>query len=68
MSASEEAAKAATSAIDAMRTNPSCLAALMLAAMFSMLSYYNNQRDDEQRSRTLDILMKSCFKPDGGPH
>ena len=56
----EEAGKVATSAIDAMRSNPSCLAALLVVAIFAVISFIANQRDAERKTKTIDILLTRC--------
>jgi hypothetical protein len=67
MGAPEEAGKVATSAIEALKAAPSCLAALLLCAMFIALSYFNNQREAERKAKTLDIVMERCFPRPEGP-
>ena len=68
MSLPEEAGKVASNAIEAMRTNPSCLAALLLAAMFVVLLYTVNQREADRRAHTVDTMLERCFPTEGaGP-
>jgi hypothetical protein len=57
----EEAGKVATTAIDAFRNNPACLAAILLAAGFGVLTFYGLQRDADRRSKTADILISKCI-------
>lgn len=59
----EEAGKVATSAVEALKTNPSCLAAIMLAALFAGLTFYALQRDADRRAKTTDILLERCYAP-----
>jgi hypothetical protein len=61
MSLPEEAGKVATSAIDAFKNNPACLAAIVLAGLFSVLTFVGLQRDADRRSKTVDILMERCY-------
>lgn len=69
----EEAGKVATSAIDAMKGNPSCLAAIILAALFALLTFYAMQRDADRKAKTVDILLTKCIpyveelKPESHP-
>lgn len=44
-----------------LKGNPSCLAAIMLAAVFAVLTFVAMQRDAERRSRTVDLMMERCF-------
>lgn len=62
----EEVGKVATSAIDAMRSNPACLAALILAAMFVGLIYFHTQREGDRRAHLFDEVMERCFPTPGG--
>lgn len=57
----EEVGKVTTSAIDAMKGNPSCLAAIILAGLFAGLTFWGLQRDADRRSRTVDVLLTKCI-------
>ena len=61
MSIPEQAGKVATSTIDAMKNNQACLAAILLAGLFAVLTFYAMQRDAERRSRTVDMVIQRCF-------
>ena len=64
MSIPEQAGKVATSAIDAMKTNPSCLAALLVVALFGVLNYFEDVRQTErmaQRVAEVSKLLDRCF-------
>lgn len=65
MSLPEQAGKVATNAIDAMRGNPSCLAALLVVALYGLLNYFENERQNErieQRVAEVSRLLDTCFK------
>jgi len=47
---------------DGFRHNPACLAAVVLAVIYGMLSYWSTQRDDERQHERLTKLMDSCFE------
>jgi hypothetical protein len=64
MTIPEQAGKVATSAIDAMKANPSCLAALLVVALFGVLQYFEDVRQNErmeQRVVEVSKLLNSCF-------
>lgn len=61
MGAGEEAGKVATSAIEALKGQPSCLAAILLAALFALLTFYGLQKDADRRARTVDVLLTKCI-------
>jgi len=61
MGAGEEVGKVASETVAAVKTNPSCLAAILLAAMFAVLTYVAFQRDADRRSRTVEIVLSRCF-------
>jgi hypothetical protein len=65
MGVSEEAGKVATSAVEALRGTPACLAALVLCAMFVTLSYFNNQREADRKAKTVDTIIERCFPLQG---
>jgi hypothetical protein len=65
----EQAGKIATSAIEAMRGNPACLAALLVLTMVSILQYFEaERRDDRAMRRETDVmtLLNRCY-PDENP-
>lgn len=58
-----EVGKVAGSAIEAMRTNPSCLAALLVVAMFAALMYFDSRaqsRSDDIRISALQKILETC--------
>src|SRR5262245_10658547 len=57
MTVPEQAGKVATSAIDAFKTNPSCLAAILLAALFAFLTYIGLQREAERSQKRLEGVV-----------
>lgn len=57
----EEAGKVATAAIDGLKGSPSCLAAIIFAAMLAILTYFA-LRDEETRMHERQMLMiDKCF-------
>lgn len=68
MSIPEQAGKVATSVIDGLKTNPSCLAALAVVALFAVLQYFENEHQNDrimQRTQELGSLLNRCI--DGVP-
>lgn len=65
MTIPEEAGKVATSTVEALKTNPSCLAAIILAGIFAVLTFFAMQRDADRRARTTDLLLQRCFYDHG---
>jgi len=47
--------------IHALKTNPACLAAILLAAMFAILTYLALQNDADRRAKTVDMVLARCF-------
>lgn len=64
MGAAEEAGKVATSVVDGLKTNPSCLAALAVVALYGVLQYFeadhHNQRIIE-RTKEIGELLQQCL-------
>lgn len=59
-----EAGKAVTAAVEGLKTNPSCLAAILLAALFAGLIYIASQREAERsnaRFQTAMTLLNGCL-------
>jgi len=50
-----------TDLIHALKTNPACLAAILLAAMFAILTYLALQNDADRRSETVNMVLARCF-------
>lgn len=66
MNIPEETGKTISNVADALRGNPSCLAAILLAAMFAVLTYLSlvGEREDMQR-RQMALIDRCQFLP---PH
>jgi hypothetical protein len=63
-----EAGKAVSNAIEGLKTNPSCLAAILLAALFAVLTYVAMQREAERynaRVETMMSLINRCMAEAG---
>ena len=68
MTVPEQVGGVAKSAIDAMRTNPSCLAALLVVGMFVVGQWFEAERQEkrwETRMQAVVNLMNRCY-PDSG--
>jgi hypothetical protein len=64
MGAIEEGGKVATSVIEGLKTNPSCLAALAVVALFGLLNFFEDSRqNDRMMARAADVnnLLKECL-------
>ncbi|THK37619.1 hypothetical protein EHS39_13345 [Ensifer sp. MPMI2T] len=46
---------------DSMKGNPSCLAAILFAAIFAALVYFSGQANQQRQYETFDKLMTACF-------
>lgn len=57
MTVSEAVGKVA----EAFRNGPGCLAAILLAALFAVLTFYAMQKDADRRARTVDLLLERCY-------
>jgi hypothetical protein len=70
MTIPEQAGKVATSTIDALKANPSCLAAIVVMAMMSVLQYFEAERQGARMmERTKDVmqLLNRCYPNQGHP-
>jgi len=47
--------------IHAMKNNPSCLAAILLAALFAVLTYFALQADADRRAKIIELMLTRCF-------
>lgn len=56
----EETGKVATSAIDAMKGSPSCLAAILLAAIMAILTYFALQARDQRSHEEFLAVVNAC--------
>jgi len=64
MSIPEQTGKVATSLIDGLKSNPSCLAALAVVALFAVIQYFDNrQQNDRMIARTQEVgkLLDKCL-------
>ncbi|MCA1404687.1 hypothetical protein I6F26_10200 [Ensifer sp. IC3342] len=46
---------------ESMKDNPSCLAAILFAAMFAALVYFGGQANQQRQYEAFDKLMTACF-------
>lgn len=64
MTIPEQAGKVATSAIDALKTNPSCLAALAVVALYGVLQYFESEHQNDRmiaRTQQIGELLDRCL-------
>lgn len=61
MSIPEEAGKTISNVADALKTNPSCLAAITLAAIFGILTYLTLRDEQAQTQQRQMLLLEKCF-------
>lgn len=67
MSIPEQTGKVATSLIEGLKTNPSCLAALAIVALFAILQYFDNRQESERimlRTQEVTKLLDRCLTND----
>jgi hypothetical protein len=57
----EPATDLAKSAIDALKGNPLCLAAIVLAGLSTGVLYLAMEREADRKSRTADVIIERCF-------
>ena len=64
MGAAEEAGSVARTAIEGFKSSPTCLAAIIFAAMMAVLAYFSMQNEEENdaqiRVRMADLLS-ACY-------
>lgn len=65
MSIPEEAGKVLHNAIEGLKVNPSCLAAIMLAAMFALLIYFSAKDREDQYHARISLLLERCLYQPG---
>lgn len=59
-----ELGKALAGTAEAMKQNPSCLAAILLAGMFSILTYLSLKQDREYyQARQMALIQRCNFTP-----
>jgi hypothetical protein len=64
MSIPEQTGKVATSLIEGLKTNPSCLAALAIVALFAILQYFDNRQENDRimlRTQEVTKLLDKCM-------
>lgn len=55
------------SAIEAFKGNPACLAAVLLAAMFAVLTYAAMQRSEQRNHEARMAMLERCFPAEEQP-
>jgi hypothetical protein len=63
MTVQEEGAKVATSAIDALRGNPLCLAVVALVIVLQVIAYLRDTAGQEGREQIVMSLIEKCQLP-----
>lgn len=61
MSITEEAGKVASGVVDALKSSPSCLAAILMAALFASMVFFSAKDRDRQFHERQLALMQACF-------
>lgn len=56
----EETGKVATSAIDALRGNPLCLAVVVLAIVMAIIAFFRERHGQEDRAKIVNTLIERC--------
>jgi len=66
MGLTEETGKTISSVVESMKTAPSCLAVIFLAALFAVLTFYSLRSErTEMHQRQLALIERCTFPP---PH
>jgi hypothetical protein len=55
-----EIGKSVSSVAESLKDNPSCLAAILLAAMFAVLTYFSMRQDREYYQERQMALIQRC--------
>jgi hypothetical protein len=63
LSAQEETGKVATSAIDALRGNPLCLAVVVLMIVLSLIAYFRDRAATTEKVQIVNSLIERCIGP-----
>lgn len=63
MGVPEQAGKVATSAVDALRGNPLCLAVVVLTVILSVIAYYRESATQAARTQVVNELVERCMPP-----
>lgn len=64
MGVTEEAGKIAANAVEGLKTNPSCLAAIALAAIFAVLTYFSLTAQRTEAHERQMMMLERCFPLD----
>ena len=59
----QEVGKVATSAIDALKGNPLCLAVVVLTIVLSFIAYYRERSGQHDRAQIVTTLIERCMEP-----
>ena len=63
MSIPEQSGKVATSAIEAMKGNPLCLAVVLLTITLSVIAYLRESAQGAGRQAVITSLIERCMEP-----
>ncbi len=63
MTIPEQAGKVAHGAIDALKSNPLCLAVVLLTIVLAILSYLRERHSQEERGKVVTELVERCMEP-----
>lgn len=63
MGVEEETGKVATSAIEALKGNPLCLAVCVLVIVLAIIAYLRESHAQEDRLQMVTALVERCMEP-----
>lgn len=63
MTIPEQAGKVASSAVDAMRGNPLCLAVVVLTLVLSLIAYFRDVAAANDKAQIVTTLIERCMEP-----
>lgn len=64
MSIPEQAGNLAGKVVDGLKTNPSCLAALAVVALYGLLQYFESENQNQRmmdRTKEVGDLLRQCL-------
>jgi hypothetical protein len=64
MGAVEEGGKVASSIVEGLKANPSCLAALAVVALYGVLQYFENDHQNQrmiERTKEVGAMLDKCI-------
>jgi hypothetical protein len=68
MGVTDQASEVVKSVTEGFKGNPSCLAAIILAGIFAVLTYLNMQHDEQRAQARFDKVIALCWSNIEGPN